>query len=166
MCIVCVVPRQVKLQQFLSKLVDKFVARLHRWVCTHLWGLSCALVQLLEAIALALHGSSNLNAAYMHIRMIASHILALCGWCVSVPWSAMSAPPPLTFLAGSGLQSQHGCRPPPSQSSSQKRTLMRLLTVSSRPPGSACSAGLGQWKLSTCSSNLPLCDLRRSSLAS
>ena len=84
MCIVCVVPLQVKLQQFLSKLVDKFVARLHRWVCTHLWCLSCALVQLLEAIALALHGSSNLNAAYMHIRTYDSFSHTCLVWLVCV----------------------------------------------------------------------------------
>ena len=95
MCIVCVVPRQVKLQQFLSKLVDKFVARLHRWVCVHthvllpyLRCLSCALVQLLEAIALALHGSNSQHAVYVHahmyVRLLLAFLPCVSGVCLSL----------------------------------------------------------------------------------
>ena len=87
--------------------------------------------------------------------------------CVA-PFPLPLSPPPFPspFSVGSGLQSQLGCRPSLSQPNSQKTILTLLLTVSCQPPGSACSASLGPWKQSTCSNSLPLCDHRRSYLAS
>lgn len=58
---------------------------------THLSCLSCALVQLLEVIALALHGSSSLHSVYMHIRMIASRIRTYLP-CESGVWLSLGVP--------------------------------------------------------------------------
>ena len=103
---------------------------------------------------------------YAHVNFLHVYLVYLVCVCVPVLWSALHAAPHAPFLVGSGSQSRHGCLPSLTQSSSRKQTLMHLSTVSSQPPGSACSAGLDHWKPSTCFSSWPLSDLRRSSLAS